>query len=94
MSVDRSAIDEACLRVYHPGVWRCCTLYRKIELNDMVLEGLFTVNLLPAFKHGNDRPIPLHQYESLAGSLLEAFVTLMCQKDADADGWEFVRTAS
>ena len=57
-----------------------------MELNDIVSEGLFIANLLLAFEHDNDQPIPPYQYESLASSLVEAFVTLICQKDADSDG--------
>ena len=78
-------IDEgykAQLYVYHPCNWHCCSLNKKLDLNNIILQGGFIKNLLLAFKHGNNHTLSPCQYEMLASFLVEVFVRLICYKNA------------
>ena len=73
---------------FHPRNWFCCSPVQKMELDKLLYDKTHTANLLPAFDYGIDMPIRPHHYETLAGSFVEAFVSLQCCKDKEGK-WRF-----
>ena len=71
-------IDNTYLHMYYLQVWHCHTLYTRLNLDNMISNKEYISNLLLAFKYQINHTIPPHQYKSLAGSLIEAFIILMC----------------